>query len=216
MPEYYIWNDFEITLDKELICKKCHFSTDSKQAEILSALLVEAQEIAKPKIALRVLKAELATEGQVVLDGVTINSPLLYKHLTASDICFPYVATCGVELAAWGKTKSGVREFLASEIMIQALRLARVEAEKRICTAYNFTTMSAMNPGSLPLEWPIQGQRELFQIMGELPSKIDVTLLESFLMTPAKSVSGIQFPTEKKFHNCDLCPKYDCPDRRES
>ncbi len=216
MPEYYIWDDFKISFDKELICQKCHFSTDSKQAEILSALLVEAQEIAKPKMVVRVLNAEFPTEDQVVLDGVTIHSPLLYKRLSVTGICFPYVATCGVELAAWGKTKSGVREFLASEVMIQALRLARVEAEKRICAAYNFTMTSAMNPGSLPLEWPIQGQRELFQIMGDLPSKIEVTLLESYLMTPGKSVSGIQFPTKEKIHNCELCPKYDCPERRES
>jgi hypothetical protein len=33
-------------------------------------------------------------------------------------------------------------------------------------------------------------------------------------MTPVKSVSGIWFPTEGKYENCQLCNREDCPGRR--
>jgi hypothetical protein len=41
-----------------------------------------------------------------------------------------------------------------------------------------------------------------------------VTLTDSFLMVPTKSVSGIVFPTEVSFESCRLCPRSDCPGRR--
>jgi hypothetical protein len=33
-------------------------------------------------------------------------------------------------------------------------------------------------------------------------------------MLPTKSVSGIFFPTETSYENCQLCPRENCPNRR--
>jgi hypothetical protein len=33
-------------------------------------------------------------------------------------------------------------------------------------------------------------------------------------MVPTKSVSGILFPTEDGYANCQLCPRQACPNRR--
>ena len=43
---------------------------------------------------------------------------------------------------------------------------------------------------------------------------IGVTLSESFLMIPIKSVSGILFPKEIRFESCQLCPREKCAGRR--
>ncbi len=52
-------------------------------------------------------------------------------------------------------------------------------------------------PGSLA-DWPIREQRPLFKILGDPQAAIGVTLTDSFLMIPNKTVSGVRFPTEER------------------
>jgi len=54
----------------------------------------------------------------------------------------------------------------------------------------------------------------LFALLGDATEAVGVRLLDSLLMTPTKSVSGIRFPTEERFESCQLCPRPDCPGRR--
>ena len=70
-----------------------------------------------------------------------------------------------------------------------------------------------MNPGPLK-DWPLGEQRQLFFLFGDVKQAIGVELTESFLMYPVKSVSGIIFPTEVNYENCQLCPRENCPGRR--
>ena len=71
-----------------------------------------------------------------------------------------------------------------------------------------------MNPGSLP-DWPITEQAKLFSLLGDVKALIGVTLTESMLMLPTKSVSGVYFETERNFENCELCARENCPGRRK-
>ena len=70
-----------------------------------------------------------------------------------------------------------------------------------------------MSPGSLA-DWPIEEQRPLFNILGDVDAAIGVKLSESLLMIPNKSLSGMYFPTEVRFFNCQLCPREQCPGRK--
>jgi hypothetical protein len=70
-----------------------------------------------------------------------------------------------------------------------------------------------MNPGSLQ-DWPLREQRPLFALIGAVDTRIGVRLTDSCLMTPRKSTSGIQFPTEESFASCQLCGREVCPNRR--
>ena len=45
---------------------------------------------------------------------------------------------------------------------------------------------------------------------------IGVRLSDECLMIPVKSLSGIQFPTEVSFENCQMCPRDGCRNRRAS
>jgi hypothetical protein len=63
-------------------------------------------------------------------------------------------------------------------------------------------------------DWPIEEQRPLFQLLGDVPAAIGVRLTESLLMLPAKSVSGIYFPTETSFFSYQLCPRKRCDSRK--
>jgi hypothetical protein len=69
-----------------------------------------------------------------------------------------------------------------------------------------------MNPGSLE-DWPITAQPKLFQLLGDPKKSIGVELLDSMLMLPNQTVSGIRFVSEEGFSNCELCPREHCSHR---
>jgi len=60
-------------------------------------------------------------------------------------------------------------------------------------------------------EWPVSGQRELFDQMGEFP--VPVSLTESCLMLPIKSVSGIigvGAHIRRRDYSCQICKNKNC------
>ena len=64
-------------------------------------------------------------------------------------------------------------------------------------------------------EWSVSCQRELFDLMGELP--VAITLNESCLMLPIKSVSGvigIGTNIRKYPYACQICKSKDCTFRK--
>ena len=72
-----------------------------------------------------------------------------------------------------------------------------------------------MRPGSGDVTtWPIEQQRDLFSLLGDVETLIGVQLSDSFLMVPNKTVSGIRFSTEIDFETCQVCHRADCPGRR--
>ena len=127
---------------------------------------------------------------------------------------FPYLATCGTELEEWSASFDDdlLHEYWDDQIMHLALNAA-VEGLREAIRKRNPSQTSSMNPGSLE-DWPIQQQRPLFELLGDPELSVGVRLTDSFLMLPTKSVSGIQFPTEVHFENCQLCSRSDCPNRR--
>ena len=56
-------------------------------------------------------------------------------------------------------------------------------------------------------------QVELFSLLGDAPADIGVTLTDSYLMVPNKTISGIRFPTSVDFRSCQVCHREDCPSR---
>ena len=94
-----------------------------------------------------------------------------------------------------------------------ALTCARKYFKKSLQETYALEGMSCMSPGSLA-DWPIEEQRLLFSLFGNGQTPIGVTLNSSCLMIPAKSISGIYFPTEVPFFSCQLCDRKDCPGRK--
>ena len=79
---------------------------------------------------------------------------------------------------------------------------------------YKIGKTASMQPGSGDTTvWPIEQQKELFSIFGDVERLIGVRLTDSFLMQPNKSVSGIIFPTEIDFKSCQLCHRESCQGR---
>lgn len=212
--ESMVLNEFTVILDDQEMAARFRVKPGSKAERQLTRLLGEARILAQPKATFKIMSPEVLDERTVRFGSIEFKSPLMAKQLDGQDLALPYMATCGRELAQWTSELTGLEQYMADEIMLAALRQAVGQLEDYLRERFGWPEVSAMNPGSLPKEWPITEQKALFSLMDDLPDRIGVNLLPSFLMNPGKSVSGIFFQTSEKFHNCQLCTKAACPSRK--
>lgn len=210
-----IIDSISLSLDSDFICNALRIKLDSEHAARMAELIAEAQAVARPKAAYREVKIQNSTQDGVCIDGVTFKSRLLMTNMTSATKMYAFLATCGTELEEWAKTSSSdlLESFWTDTIMNMALITAIGALEKQLNPLCEVQFLSSMNPGSLE-DWPLTEQRPLFSILGAAPADIGITLTESYLLLPLKSVSGIYFDSKDKFCNCQLCPRESCPGRR--
>jgi hypothetical protein len=175
-------------------------------------------DLAKPLISARavydVCYVEEKLEDTIVIDGVRLGSQVLRKNLENVGRVFPYVVTIGIELERKADACTDLLErYYLDVIGNAAVGKARKHLEDHLRSRFALGGLSFMSPGSLG-DWPIEEQRPLFSILKGAEASIGVKLTESFLMIPKKSISGIYFPTEVTFYNCQLCPRPHCEGRK--
>ena len=188
---------------------------NQKLIDDITAMHQAAVKIARP-VALYAPLAPEMRDGVVWLNGVKIENTFVYEKLSDCGTVIPYVASCGREIDKWSEafTANMLEQFIADTIKELCYRAVRDKLDDCVREKYFDADKSAstLNPGSLP-QWPISAQQPLFEILGGVTGDIGVELLDSMLMKPTKSTSGIIFQTDEPYHNCQLCPKTDCPSR---
>jgi hypothetical protein len=212
--ENTILNPIPFDLDVQALKKRLRIKPDSSYARQFENLLEDARQVARLKAAYRVVFIDERNDNSVVIEGITFSSRVLAVNLEKVHRVFPYLATCGEELDQWSKSFSDMLEqFWADAIKETAVHVAYQALIHHLADTYELVHSSVMNPGSLE-DWPITEQKQLFRLLEKEKGVIGVNLTDSFLMIPTKSVSGICFPTEHSFVNCQLCPREGCPGRR--
>jgi len=209
-----ILTGMDLKLTSESLLDRINFNRGGEEAEMIQQMAEEAVEIASPKGLYSIAYIGSKSEDRVAIEGVTFTSRVLRVNLNEAQRVFPYVVTCGQELAEWSAEYDDILEnYLADNIMEIYLIEARDFLKKHISANYNPGKISKMNPGSLK-DWPISEQTGLFELLGDVTGKIGVELTGTYLMKPIKSTSGIWFPAEIDYKNCQLCPRQDCPGRQ--
>lgn len=210
----HLLTEIPFTPGVDELMRRVRMETGAGFGEEVERLVAEAADVGRPKAVYRLTYPELIDDELVRVDGVDLRSRVLRVNLRKANRIFVYVATCGVELEAWAQEKTDpLEQYWADAVKQLALGEAVRTLNRDITTRYRPGRTSAMAPGSLA-DWPIQQQRPLFQILGNVEERVGVTLSPSYLMIPNKSVSGIRFPLEESFESCMLCPRQDCPTRR--
>jgi hypothetical protein len=185
-----------------------------KRWEEVKTLLDVARPLITPRAVYKISYIDRKLENAVDIDGVRFTSRVLRKNLEEVERVFPYVVTIGNKLKEKaGESKDLIKEFYFDIIGNIALSATRKFLGKQLQSRYGLDGMSFMSPGSLA-DWPIEEQKPLFSLFGEEETPIGVKLNQSLLMLPAKSISGIYFPTEVSFFSCQLCPRDKCPGRK--
>lgn len=147
------------------------------------------------------------------------NSRDLEKNLKDCSSVVIFCATIGIEidrLIARYKSVSPVKSLL-----FQAIGAERIES---LCDLFN-NEIKEQKKATRPRfsagygDFSLDAQKDIFNILN--PSKrIGVTLNESFLMSPSKSVTAIigicDKPCLENIDKCKMCNKTDCEYRRKN
>lgn len=213
LVEPILLEDIPFTIPWEKLRERLHIRPGSANDEEFRALVEEALAIGRPRALFGEAYIEERGDDWVVIDRVRFTSRLVAVNLQGVYRVFPYLATCGPELGEWAHRLTDIlHQFWAEEIKVAALACASRAVLTAIEEHFRPGRTAVMNPGSLA-DWPIQEQRPMFALLGQA-ERIGVTLSESCLMTPNKSVTGLRFPMEQRYENCQLCPREGCPGRR--
>jgi hypothetical protein len=154
------------------------------------------------------------SDDEVVIDGIRFGSRVLSINLQHVGRVFPYVVTIGAVLEERiDEAKDLLAKYYLDAIGNLALIQARTYLEKVLRSKFFLNGLSFMSPGSLE-DWPIEEQRSLFLLLEGIEHTMGVRLTENCLMIPKKSVSGVYFPSETTFYNCQLCPRSNCVGRK--
>ena len=209
-----ILDDIPFQFDVEQLLKNIRVPAEGEDAPRVRELARAAQAVGRPRAMYRPAYVESKSDDTVVVDGITLTSRIVRVNFDQAYRVFPYVATCGAELEDWSSGMDDMLErFWADSIKRMALNAAGAALDAHLEEHFRPGKTARMNPGSLG-DWPLAEQRPLFALLGDPHEAIGVKLTDSFLMVPTKSVSGIRFPTEVTYENCQLCPRESCPGRR--
>jgi len=156
--------------------------------------------------------------GHFSLSFMKLESENLQKNLSGCSSLVLFAATVGIEIdrliSRYGKTSP------SKALIFQAIGAERIES---LCNEFcSFVSKEyghikpRFSPGYGDL--PIEIQSDFFRVL-EPSKRIGLTLNESMLMTPSKSVTAIigiaDEPCEESTHNCKNCNKTDCIYRRK-
>jgi hypothetical protein len=213
--EMEVLTEIPFELDVASLFDRCHMQERSDDATQFEALLNEARALASPKAVYKESFVGLKGEGFVAIDGVTFTSHALRVNLDKAERVFPYVATCGSELDQINLSDHGfLGSFWLETIKSTVLGSSRNYLNTYLDRKYALGKTASMSPGSGDTTvWPIEQQKQLFSLFGNVNDLIGVELTDSCLMIPSMSVSGIRFPTEIDFRSCMLCHRENCPGR---
>lgn len=208
--------DIPFTLDTESLMKRVHIEPGSDDEKDFLALAETAQKVGKPKALYTEAFIDAKSTDAVTVANTTFTSRVLRRNLDEVERVFPFIATCGKEAAEIELPPGDfLIEFWLDTIKASLLGFAGAHLSELLDRKYGLGKTSTMSPGSGDeTVWPIEQQRELFSLFGDVEQLIGVRLTDSYLMMPNKSVSGIRFLTEVDFKACQLCHRDRCSSRR--
>ena len=169
----------------------------ASDATELLPLVSSAVDEAADKLAYKVCYTELPIgifEDEIYLGFVRVRSSALTKKLVGCEKIILFAATVGIGIDRL--IKMSVVTSPAMALAFQALGAERVEA---LCDSFcndikkrynelGYTTTTRISPGYADI--PLLLQKDIFAVL-ECQKRIGLTLNESLLMSPTKSVTAI-------------------------
>lgn len=214
MQETVVVEGLPLSFDLPALGKGLRIDAKPAFMKRLEKLAGEAAVLARPKGVARLSPLSVVDEEHTRVGDVIFTSTLMVKNMGQLARAFPYLVTEGPELAAWSEALgSSFDQMLSTALRERTVLQYRDCLEEKILEQYGIKQISDMSPGSLAI-WPIEQQAELFQLMAPIPDELHMQLTSTFMMVPEYSISGIFFETEKKYYNCQLCPRENCRNRK--
>ncbi len=197
------------TFEEPPFCKKeiLRYAGCREASDDVAKLLHSCIEEVRGKITYKVCYCELSVkvQGGVCDFGVfSVESCDLARSFSGCEKVVLFGATVGVELdrliAKYGRISP------SRALMLQAIGAERIEA---LCDAFCDEVGCGVrfSPGYGDL--PLDTQKKIFDILN-CGKCIGLTLNDSFLMSPSKSVTAFAVKGTKKHNKCTTCQKTNC------
>ncbi len=211
-----ILDNIPFELNTDSLLSYLHIDEESEDARDIQDLVKTISVVANPKAIYQVSYIQSKDYDTVKIGGVTFSSRVLRVNLDKVERVFPYIATCGRELdEIISPSDDFIKQFWLDSIKGLILETGVKYLKGYLKREYALGDTSSMAPGAGGQDlWPIEQQKQLFSLFGNVEDLIGVRLTDSFLMIPNKSVSGISFPTKIRFESCQLCARKICAQRR--
>lgn len=190
----------------------------------ISCLMEESLAQAMPVISGKVCWARfplVRKQGILDLSFAQTGSEVLKQNLEGCEEVLVFGATIGLSLdrmiLRYGQTSP------SKALMLQAIGTERIE---NLCDVFcEMRRQEAALSGYYPVprfspgygDFPLELQKDIFRVL-DCPRKIGLTLNDSLIMSPSKSVTAIvglrRCPGSSGASGCRICAKTDCIYRR--
>ncbi len=214
-----VWN-WQTKLPPVSIREALRYAGVKEDTPEMTALLQECvrlcQNILTPRVCYRFYPVS-RVDGGLDLGFAHTDSSALRRNLAGCDEIVLFAATIGLEMDRMIARYAHLSP--SKSVMLQAIGAERIES---LCDAFENELIrqghevgQRFSPGYGDL--PLDLQRDIFAAL-DCPKHIGVSLNESLLMSPSKSVSAIiglnGEASERCVHNCALCTLPNCLYRR--
>lgn len=185
-------------------------------ADPIQNLLEKTKDIAAPKAFYLECAIEKRSEKMVSAGGQRFFSDRLAQNTKGCAVLYPFLCTCGKELADYGESLTDVADVFAFDAIMDFYRkLMAFQLREQIRKELPEGTVPRINyPGDL-WGWEIHDLKKLFAIFGDHAAEIGVSLSEFYMMTPLKTVAGVIYGEQETEKECLLCSLEGCS-RREA
>lgn len=197
------------------------YTPDEQMLDMIESVLNEIRAVCRPVFGYKIVPISSVEQRSVTLGDKTLNTgSVITSYLEDADALALFIATSGVEFEKWlhQVKDSGdiMKEFIAdaigSEIAEATVRAMSDDLEQTQSLSGNKISNS-YSPGYCG--WHVREQKGLFSMLP--PDPCGVTLSDSSLMTPIKSVSGIiavGSKVKKMPYGCQICAMKTCYKKR--
>lgn len=196
-------------------------AVDEPTMALIQESLQELEEIAEVKFIYRIFELSYPSLNSVQINNIKIHSHNLVKNLKGCNQCILFGITLGAMVDRILHRYEKVH--MAKAVVFQACAAAYLEEEcNKLQVKWSEKFMKEdkyLRPRFSPGygDFSILHQKNILELL-DAPRKIGLTVTESFMMTPTKSVTAIIgiSDTNERCHlsGCEVCEKTDCIYRR--
>lgn len=198
----------------EAICKKLQTHKDSDVFMRALALIKNVTNIIKPAYIVKgVPVGEISEEG-VDISGQFFSSKIVASKIKGCRNAIVFIVTCGSDIRQYLKEISDpLDNYIVDQLAYVGCLNAREHMLKTLSETYQIDSFISLSPGSI-IDWSVSDVKKLFIIMEGLYQQLGLRVLDSGLIDPLKSVSGLIIQSDEEFECCDLCMRFNCPSRK--
>ncbi len=163
----------------------CKGEKDSSIEQLLAECLAESQAVFTYRACGRLFDVK-QQDGELFIGSMSVKSQALTARLQGCDKAVVFAATVGLGIDRLIAKYAEV--FTAKAYLLQAIGAERIEALCDAVCAEIGSQKARFSPGYG--DFPLEKQKEIFETL-DCYKKIGLSLNDSLLMTPTKSVTAI-------------------------